>query len=50
MEIVPCMEKKQRNRMPLGILVSGTGTHTGTNSRKPLLAAILIPPALRAVS
>jgi len=38
--------------MPLGILVPGTGTHTGTGtiSRRPLLGAFLIPPALPVVS
>jgi len=35
--------------MPMSISVPGTGTHTGTISRQPLLAAFLILSALPVV-
>jgi len=52
MEIVPCMEKEEPLQMPLSILLSGTGTHTGTGTiyRRPLLGAGPIPSALLVVS
>ena len=47
----PVHRGKKTAGMPLSTLVPGTGTHTGTGTifRRPLLWAVLRPPALPAV-